>query len=252
MPRTTPGHARVRRFAVALSALAVGVTATPATAHAEPAGTSQAPAPVEFDTRGCPDRADLPAGAAPADWRCEVMSATGRLTLGRIDQAIDVPMTLTFAEGTVDGEYQQVFGEMKAAPLPVLGTTWKVTPRYAGYSDFQADDQRRGELALTFPITGPGVPHGCTIGTDDAPVHLVLQQTDPTTVVSRDPLVVSFGVADDGFAAPRVSGCGRLGPALDAVLRLPSPSGANAIDLDARTALYPYEQLAPATPAQAG
>ncbi len=90
------------------------------------------------------------------------MTAVGHLTLGRIDQSLDKGMAITFAEGTVSGEFRQVFGAMTAAPVRVRGTWLEITPRYAGYFDFHSNDQRRGELNLTFGISGlpcrPAVP----------------------------------------------------------------------------------------------
>ncbi|MFD3310921.1 hypothetical protein [Streptomyces sp. NPDC058694] len=235
-----------RRLAVTLSALALAAGTGAATAgpvHANTNANANAGAGVDALQRGfadCPSLSELPEGADPAKWRCEAMTATGHLSLGRVELPIDRPLAITFAEGRVDGEFRQVFGAMVATPLRVRGTPLSITPRYGGYSDFESNDERRGELDLTFRISGPGVPRGCSIGTDATPVHLVLKETEPSRVVSPDPLVVAFGVADNRFAAPGTSGCGRLGPVLDRVLRLPAPSGVNSIDLDARVALRSY------------
>jgi hypothetical protein len=228
---------RARRLVMALCALALAADTSAATA-----GPVHANAVLGADAqhRGFEDCPSLSEGADPAMWRCEAMTATGHLALGRADVPINRPLAITFAEGTVNGEFRQVFGAMAAIPLRVRGTPLSITPRYGGYSDFESNDERRGELDLTFRISGPGVPRGCSIGTDAAPVHLVLKETDPPRVVSPDPLVVTFGVADNRFTAPATSGCGRLGPVLDKVLRLPAPAGVNGIDLDARVALRPY------------
>ncbi|MDT0343149.1 hypothetical protein [Streptomyces litchfieldiae] len=234
MPSHTRGPRRARRLTAALFALALGAGAAPA-AHAH--ATAEEPVP---DTWACPAVEELPEGADPGEWRCEVMTAVGRLDLGRAGLAIDEPMTLTFAEGRLDGEFAQVFGELDAAPLRVPGTPLTLTPRYGGFSDFESDEERRGELSLTFALAGPLVPPGCSIGTDARPVHLVLKETTGPAVVSEDPLVVTFGVEDNAFAVPRTSGCGRLGPLLDAVLGLPSPAGENGIALDAEVTLLPY------------
>ncbi len=245
MSRSSPTSRRGRRGrlagrgAASLCALAVAVGAAGGPASAD----EPASAPPEFGFEDCPAPAELPAGADPAAWRCEVMLATGQLTLGRVDRPIAAPMTLTFAEGTIDGEFRQVFGELTAEPLRVRHTPWSLTARYGGSSDFESNDERRGELALTFDVTGFGLPPGCSIGTETEPIRLVLLETDPTTVVSPDPLVVAFGVADERFAAPRTSGCGPLGRVLDAALGLPSPSGTNALDLDAEVALRSYSEI---------
>ncbi|MFJ3416909.1 hypothetical protein ACIPN8_11220 [Streptomyces sp. NPDC086082] len=236
-----------RRLVLSLAALTLGVAATAGSAHAA------APAPVQgADFSACPALSELPEGADPEDWRCEAMTAVGHLTLGRIDQSLDKGMAITFAEGSVNGEFRQVFGAMTAAPVRVRGTWLEITPRYAGYFDFQSNDQRRGELNLKFGISGPAVPSGCSIGTDTDPVRLVLKETAASTVVSQDPLVVAFGVADNRFTAPRTSGCGRLGPVLDAVLRMPSPAGANSLELDARVGLRGYGEAGAAASSPSG
>ncbi|MCX4236350.1 hypothetical protein [Streptomyces ortus] len=241
---------RVRRIATALFALALaaGVGAAAVPAHA---GVGRSPSPgtgTSAEARGfqdCPALSELPPGADPAKWRCEAMTATGHLRLGRL--AVEIPdgrpLAITFAEGTVDGEFRQVFGTMAAVPLHVGGTPLSITPRYGGSSDFQSNDERRGELDLTFLISGPGVPPGCSIGSGADPVHLVLLETDPPRVVTPDPLVVGFGVEDNRFAVPGTSGCGPLGLVLDKTLRLPSPAGANGIALDARVSMRPYGEM---------
>ncbi|MFJ3893078.1 hypothetical protein [Streptomyces sp. NPDC090083] len=232
-----------RRFVLSLAALTLGVGVTAGSAHAA------VPAPARgIDFGACPALSELPEGADPGAWRCEAMTASGHMTLGRLDQSLGRGMAITFAEGTVDGQVRQVFGAMTAAPVRVRGIPLVITPRYAGYFDFQSNDQRRGELNLTFAISGPAVPPGCSIGTDADPVRLVLKETAASTVVSQDPLVLAFGVADNRFTAPRTSGCGRLGPVLDAVLRMPSPAGANSLALNARVGLRGYgEAGAPAS-----
>lgn len=229
-------------------AAATAATPTQADPHSGP-GFGSGPASTSGTRdRGfedCPAPSELPPGADPARWRCEAMTAVGRLTLGRVDVEVpdDRPLAITFAEGTVDGEFRQVFGAMAATPLRVRGTPLSITPRYGGYSDFESNDERRGELDLTFRIAGPGVPPGCSIGSAADPVRLVLLETDPPKVITPDPLVVTFGVADNRFTVPGTSGCGPLGPVLDRALRLPSPAGANGIDLDARVAMRAYGEV---------
>ncbi|WP_240796449.1 hypothetical protein [Streptomyces sp. RFCAC02] len=110
---------------------------------------------------------------------------------------------------------------------------------YGGWSDFLSDDTRRGELALRFEVAGPGLRQECSIGTDSDPVHLVLQDTRATSVVSEDPMVVSFAVEDSEFAVPAATRCGVLGPLLNGMLGL-GGGGTGSISLDAQVALRPY------------
>ncbi|MEU1123290.1 hypothetical protein ABZ371_06820 [Streptomyces sp. NPDC005899] len=199
----------------------------------------------QFDFSACPTVDELPTGADPGTWRCEVMHATGHLRMGAVDEPLTEPMEITFAEGRVDGEFRQVFGEMTAASIRVGGTMLTLTPQYGGYSDFLSDDTRRGEFDIKFVI---GSAHGllalpwsgCSVGSDEDALHLVLKDTDPTRVISKDPLVAAFGAQDAEFAAPGTSGCGPLGRALDRALGLPSAAGGNAFDMDVTVSIRPY------------
>ncbi|MFC8077613.1 hypothetical protein ACFUN8_19000 [Streptomyces sp. NPDC057307] len=233
----------VRRFAsAAVGALLAGLAlgATPAQ------GAERAADPPVFDFSACPAAEELPAGADPGTWRCEVMHATGHLRMGDVDEPLTEPMKITFAEGRVDGEFRQVFGEMTAAPIRVGGTPLTLTPQYGGYSDFLSDDTRRGEFDIKFAIGSaygpPARPSssGCSVGSDKDAVHLVLKDTVPTRVISEDPLVVAFGAQDTDFAAPGTRGCGPLSRVLDRALGLPSAAGANAFDMDVTVGIRPY------------
>ncbi|MFF1378781.1 hypothetical protein [Streptomyces sp. NPDC058308] len=232
----------VRRFtSAAAGALLAGLALSAAPAH----GAERAADLPEFDFSACPTVDELPAGADPGAWRCEVMHATGHLRMGAVDEPLTEPMKITFAEGRVDGEFRQVFGEMTAAPIRAGGTPLTLTPQYGGYSDFLSDDTRRGEFDIKFAI---GSAHGllarpssgCSVGSDEDAVHLVLKDTDPTRVISRDPLVVAFGAQDAEFAAPGTSGCGPLSRALDRALDLPSAAGSNAFNMDVTVAIRSY------------
>jgi hypothetical protein len=232
----------VRRFtSVAAGALLAGLALGAAPAY----GADRAADLPEFDFSACPTVDELPTGADPGTWRCEVMRATGHLRMGAVDEPLTEPMKITFAEGRVDGEFRQVFGEMTAAPIRVGGTPLTLTPQYGGYSDFLSDDTRRGEFDIKFVI---GSAHGllalpwsgCSVGSDEDAVHLVLKDTDPTRVISEDPLVAAFGAQDAEFAAPGTSGCGPLSRALDRALGLPSTAGANAFDMDVTVSIRSY------------
>ncbi|MGW7300471.1 hypothetical protein [Streptomyces sp. NPDC054829] len=224
----------------AVGALLAGLCLGAAPAH----GGERASGPPEFDFSACPTVDEFPAGADPGTWRCEVMHATGHLRMGTVDVPLAEPMRITFAEGRVNGAFAQVFGEMQAAPVRVGRTPLTLTPQYGGHSDFESDDTRRGEFAITFavrPTHGLTVlPRGCSVGRDAAPIHLILKDTEPTRVISPNPLIVAFGAQDAEFAAPRTSGCGHLGRMLDRALGLPSASGANSFDMAVTVAIRPY------------
>ncbi|MDX3457477.1 hypothetical protein PV396_36915 [Streptomyces sp. ME02-8801-2C] len=241
-PNRVTSNRAVRRFTSTVAgALLVGLALGAVPAH----GAERAADLPEFDFSACPSVEELPTGADPGTWRCEVMHATGHLRMGAIDEPLTEPMKITFAEGRVDGEFDQVFGEMTAAPIRAGGTPLTLTPQYGGYSDFLSDDTRRGEFDIKFSIgLAHGLPalpsSGCSVGGDADAVHLVLKDTDPTRVISRDPLVVAFGAQDAEFAAPGTSGCGPLRRALDRALGLPSAAGANAFTMDVTVAIRSY------------
>ncbi|MFC8096556.1 hypothetical protein [Streptomyces sp. NPDC057301] len=241
-PNRVTSTRTVRRFTrAAAGALLAGLALGAAPAH----GAERAADLPEFDFSACPTVDVLPAGADPGTWRCEVMHATGHLRMGAVDEPLTEPMKITFAEGRVDGEFRQAFGEMTAAPIRVGDTPLTLTPQYGGYSDFLSDDTRRGEFDIKFAI---GWAHGllalpssdCSVGSDEDAVHLVLKDTYPTRVISKDPLVVAFGAQDAEFAAPGTGGCGPLDRALDRALGLPSAAGTNAFDMDVTVAIRPY------------
>jgi hypothetical protein len=190
-----------------LAFAAAGLTAL--TLTAAPAGT-------EFDFADCPA---LPAATDPAEWRCEVLVSQAKISFGRIEDLALGTMRLTFAEGKLDGRYAQVFGALRDDPtrLPNLpGTSLRL--RYAGYSDFHSNDQRKGEIDLTASFEGPLLRRECA----STPIHSVLQANGATEVVSTDPLTLKFSTTDDQLTFPATTGCGVLGPALDHRLGLPS------------------------------
>ncbi|MER7575167.1 hypothetical protein [Streptomyces sp. NPDC126514] len=242
----TSNRVTFKRTAHRLTSAAAGALLAGLSLGAAPAQGAEGTTPLpEFDFSACPTVDELPADADPGTWRCEVMHATGHLRMGAVDEPLTEPMKITFAEGRVDGEFRQVFGEMAAAPIQVGRTPLTLTPQYGGYSDFLSDDTRRGEFDLTFAIGAarilPALPSsGCSVGSDEDAVHLVLKDTAPTRVLSKDPLVVAFSAQDTEFAAPGTSGCGRLNRAVDRVLDLPSAAGANAFDMDVTVAIRPY------------
>ncbi|RSM49625.1 hypothetical protein DMA12_04200 [Amycolatopsis balhimycina DSM 5908] len=200
--------------AVAMAAL----TLTPATASAD-----ELPA---FDFSDCPAP---PSNADPGTWRCESFVSQGKLTIG--DEEIPLgEMRLAFSEGRVNGQYAQVFGALRHTPVRVpglAGTTIQL--RYGGYSDFQGNDVRRGELDVYAVLRHPLLRKECSIGTAAAPLHTVVHDDPalPPTVLSKNPPTFHFGVVDPDLALPATQGCGPLGKLVDRKLGLPSPSGQN-------------------------
>ncbi|EHR62594.1 hypothetical protein SaccyDRAFT_3767 [Saccharomonospora cyanea NA-134] len=221
---------------VALSLTGV-LTAIVTALTAGGAATAAEPLP-DFDFSDCPA---LPTGADPAQWRCEVLVSTGTLSFGNLSDVPLEPMRLTFAERWTGGPYEQEFGALRSEPTPLPGLPGtSLRFRYGGYSDFQSNDERKGEIDLVAALEGPFLPRGCAIGTQADPIHSVLQQPGPTEVVSSDPLVLRFDSIDEQLAMPAVSGCGPWRGLLDHRLGLPSASGENVLEQQTYVAIRHY------------
>ncbi|GAB3567131.1 hypothetical protein GCM10027445_15060 [Amycolatopsis endophytica] len=161
----------------------------------------------------------LPAGADPAQWRCEVLDSSATFSFGTVHDLALGPMRLTFAEGQLDGEYAQVFGALRSEPVAVPGppgTTLRFG--YGGYSDFQSNDERKGEMDLVAEFDAPYLPRHCATGV----IHSVLRADGPTEVVSTEPLTLRFATYDHELTVPATEHCGPLGRLVDHRLGLPA------------------------------
>ncbi|CRK59674.1 putative secreted protein [Alloactinosynnema sp. L-07] len=199
--------------------------------------TTPASATPEFTFADCPT---LPAAADPNLWRCEEMAAKGTFQLGRLPELDLGTLRLTFAEGTQDGKFAQTFGALRSEEVRIPRTSLKTRLQYAGYSDFLSTDERMGELHLKLAVTGPLIPKTCTIGTDQDPIRFVVKRTAPTEVVTTNPLVVKFAIADNTFTAPKAAGCGPFGPMINHRIGLPSKPGDSSLKLATRVGIRGY------------
>jgi len=123
-------------------------------------------------------------------------------------------MRLVFSEGRVGGQAAEVSGALHHAPASIPGVPGAtIQLRYGGYSNFQGNDERRGELDVYAVVRHPLLPKDCTIGTWSSPLHTVVHDDPeiPRTTVSQDPPTFHFGVVDAKLALPSVGGCGRVG-----------------------------------------
>ncbi|MFE9746923.1 hypothetical protein ACFYOT_18635 [Saccharothrix saharensis] len=237
-----------RRAAVAAlaSTALIGLTAAlPPQAAAQPAPT---PA---FDFTDCPA---IPAGADPAQWRCEVLMSTGTIKFGNRAEQSTGAMRLTFAEGRLNGEFAQVFGALRAEPTNVpgglLGVPGHHPPlrtdlriEYAGFADFLSDGDRMGVQHLKLRVINGLLPRTCTIGGDDDPLVFRPIRTSGPDRVSADPPVLRFTIEDNAFAVPSAHGCGGLDRLVDKRFGLPSPAGANSMRLTTLVGLKSYTEL---------
>ncbi|QQQ73597.1 hypothetical protein IOD16_20145 [Saccharothrix sp. 6-C] len=237
-----------RRAAVAaLAATALAGTALIGPASAAPRHTAAQPVPA-FDFADCPA---LPAGADPAQWRCEVLMSSGTIRIGGLREQGTGAMRLTFAEGRVDGRYAQVFGALRAEPTPVPGGLLGVAAHhpslradlrveYAGFADFLSDGDRMGVQHLKLRVLNGLLPDTCAIGDDSDPLVFRPVRTSGPDRVSADPPVLRFTIEDAAFAVPAAHGCGPLDRLVDKRFGLPSPVGANSMELTALVGLKSY------------
>ncbi|WP_367128819.1 hypothetical protein [Saccharothrix sp. HUAS TT1] len=197
------------------------------------------------------DRPALPAGADPAQWRCEVLLSRGSIGFGRLGES-DLALRLVFAEGRLAGEFAQVFGSLAAEPIRVRGglpgpdgreLPLDLRVEHAGFADFLSVGDRMGEQHLKIRVGSPLLPDTCTIGDDADPIRLRPVRVGAHEVVSQDPAVLRFTAADTGFAVPAARGGGRLDRVVNDVLGLPSPAGANSVRLTTLVGLRKYSDF---------
>ncbi|MEU7552811.1 hypothetical protein AB0B01_10680 [Streptomyces sp. NPDC044571] len=242
----------VRRRSAGLVA-AAALAATAASAAAVPAAAAEAPPVPSYDFSDCPD---LPAGVEATRWKCEVLTATGSMTLGSRYVPALAPMTLTHAEGPMpDGSRGQVWGALRSTPTPVPGgllgnpagdgrhqlLPLSLQPEYGGRSDFYSVGNSLGLFTVRYRAVSPLLPQGCVIG-GDAPLELRLQRVGDSRWVSKNPPVIAFDAKDDLFTAPAAEGCGPLGRLVNDRLGLPAVQG-NAMTLSATYTFKTYDQL---------
>lgn len=227
---------------VAAGALTLA-TATASNAAALPPKPSDPGIPTSFDYRDCPQ---LPSGADPSAWRCEVMVANIRVATGRIP-AVEVPLTVTHSEGPLpDGTTGQVFGAMHARSVAVPGIPGlRIQPEYAGHADFIGNGTIRGSIDIKLRLQYPGSRPTCAIGSDRAPLTINSTAYGPTQWVSQQPPIIKGEMYDSTFAVPGVNGCGPIvDRLLDRGFALPSPAGRNQFSLVGYYSFRTHAELA--------
>ncbi|MCX5409799.1 hypothetical protein OHA37_38875 [Streptomyces sp. NBC_00335] len=240
-------------FAAVLGAAAF--TATGAAEAAEPPAANAPAAAPAYDFGDCPA---IPAGVDATRWKCEVLTATGSLTLGNRTLPELAPMTITHAEGPLpDGSNGQVWGALRGGPTTVPGGIlgWPagahnprmaltLQPEYGGRSDFYSVGNNMGLFTLRFRAVSPALPDGCVIGGGDAPIEFRLKRLGSAQLVSTNPPIIKFNAYDDTFTTPAATGCGPLGGLVNNRLGLPATTG-NSINLSAYYTFKTYDQLPP-------
>jgi hypothetical protein len=236
----------MRTTAAALALAGTAMIGLASAAHADPVPT--------FDFSDCPQ---IPAGADPAQWRCEVLMSTGTFKFGSLAEQQAGNMRLVFAEGLRDGKFAQVFGSLQASPTRVpgglLGIPGSDTQNpllrmdlrieYAGFADFESVGDKMGEQHLKIRVISPLLPGTCTIGSNQDPVKFKPIRTSGPDVISPDPTVLRFGIEDKQFSVPRARGCGALGPLVDRRFDLPAAPGTNKMAFTTLVGLKDYTQM---------
>lgn len=222
-----------RRVAVAVLAL-VGLASAAQPASADPVPT--------FDFADCPA---IPADADPALWRCEVLMSSGTIRFGNLPEQATGTMRLTFAEGTLDGKFAQVFGALRAEPTRVRGVLPRLDMRieYAGFADFLSVGDQMGEQHLKIRLLSRLLPDTCTIGNDRDPIKFRPIRTSGPDVISTNPPVLRFTIEDKQFAVPKTHGCGELGRLMNKRFGLPAPAGTNAMTFTTMVGLKSYTEI---------
>jgi hypothetical protein len=217
----------LRRVAVAALAL-IGLASVAQPAAADPLPT--------FDFTDCPA---LPEGADPAEWRCEVLVSSGTIRFGNVAEQSTGTMRMTFAERNVNGDYAQVFGALRAEPIPGPLPHMSMRIEYAGYANFLSDGDRMGEQHLKIRL----LPGPCTIGSDQDPIKFRPIRTSGPDVISTDPPVLRFTIEDTAFTVPKARGCGPFDRLVNRRLGLPAPAGTNAMTFTTLVGLKQYTEL---------
>jgi hypothetical protein len=220
---------RLSTIALAVAALLGATAAATAPAAAQPAPT--------FDFTDCPA---IPPAADPAQWRCEVLVSQGSVRFGALPELPLTGLRTTFAEGQLDGRFAQVFGALRADPVPVPGgllgnrnplLRMDIRLEYAGFADFLSVGDRMGEQHLKLAVRSPLLPRTCTIGSDADPIVF-----RPVRTGGPDPVTMR----DNEFAMPGAYRCGPLTRLLERRLGVPSAAGANDLQLSTVVGLRSY------------
>ncbi|GLZ10208.1 hypothetical protein Acsp04_04430 [Actinomadura sp. NBRC 104425] len=233
---TRPFH----RWRAAAAAAAITASALVATA---PAASAEAtPIPPEVNLDDCPSLSELPEGADPNFWLCTVVVITGgRLQFGNIDQKIDKPLSLTYANGfdPVTLEQKFVFRPLKGEPLKVSGGVLGIPgsdvlpflelhakTELAGDPQVSPEDDPNTiyRMRLKIKNINPLLGDSCYIGSDKDPItlNLTFGTTNPPApnkpITGRgiephpdDPTVFTSTVVDNAFSVPKSTGCGPWG-----------------------------------------
>lgn len=222
------------------------------------AAAADAP-PASLDLSDCPDV--LPVGADPANWYCNVLvTNSGRMKIGNIDQQITAPMRITLLAGSdpKTGAEISKFVKMRSPAMTVAGGalgipgteniplfSLKVKPQYAGKIDLDIVNSKT-RLDLKIKLINQLLGDTCYVGSNTAPISLDLDLPDITGAPGPDGTFwVKINATDDTFAVPKTTGCGLTAPIADFRGGLPSASGNNHAQLTSYFGGKSYAEMYP-------
>ncbi|MQY09112.1 hypothetical protein [Actinomadura macrotermitis] len=211
--------------------------------------------PVDF--RDCPQV--LPVGIDPATAWCNLLITTGdEITMGKIVQPLDKPMTITqllYADPVTGAEVVKtvaVRAPQLRVPGGVLGIpgTDDVFPLLRLDAGVELDKvetdlpNMRVGLGMRVKVGNPLLGDKCYIGSKTQPINLNLA-IDPGKLeyIPTTPPLLKAVSTDNGFAVPGASGCGLLDPIVNFRAGLPSAAGANKATMVSYLTAKPYTEL---------
>ena len=223
------------RLLAGLAALAVsaGLLAGPATTAQ--ADTSYQPSNADF--ADCPK---LHSGTLPLLWNCiSINLVEGQMKLGSLKQDLTKPVKITVAMGLKGGKLTLVEGGIKSDPISI-----NPLPLPVDLLGITVQVQQAGQIKPA-PILPKTIPlkiklnhwllgNNCYIGSEANPIAITPNLSNLALTSINNVPVITTTISDDAFAVPAVSTCGLLGnPAINSVVGLPSPAGANSATMKA-------------------
>ncbi|MFC5187320.1 hypothetical protein [Actinomadura harenae] len=165
------------------------------------------------------------------------------MKLGGLTQKITTPITVPVAVGVHEWKLQirTPDGGFSSAPIAVPKESAPL-----GLDGLQVRVQQAGRISLGKYVLPDSIPlkvkteyakgglfgDNCYIGTDAAPISLTPNLSNLSLKNMNGAWVIPAKITDSAFSVPAATDCGILTGAMNTLVGLPSPSGANHADID--------------------